>query len=607
MSEGGLNGAVPVSDVSRDSSGPKSGALAHFSMFSSPAFAAAMLAGLVLAVFGRSLNYAMINYDSARYIVDDHAIHRFDFERISYIFKTFYFLCYIPVQRFSYMLDYALWGTNPAGYRAVNFLCHGVAAFFLFRLMLDLTKRPAAAWFVTLVFLLHPSRVESVVWLAGRKDVLSAAFGFAALWLYRRSQIDERADVRKLAWSVFLYGLALMSKPQWVSICAVLPFLDLYERRALTKNRLLGYGPFFALAGLFAWLTVQAQFVAGGKHGAPATPVVRAAKVLTEIGEYLRHIVWPVNLVPRNPETEPTTALVITGGVFLLACAVGALVNWRGRRTVMLGAAWFFIALAPMLNLVPVGLVVSDRFLYVAIVGAAFPVGVFISHLSQKQGVAILGATALVMASLTLAYLPKWKDDITLWRHAASINPDGYVLGSLLDEQIKRREFADAEVTYQRGMGLKRHYLPFYAATERLFEATGRDAAPSLQQAIDTYPNSPDVQYICGNYLRKHKNFEPAEELLGKSFAARPSVEGAQSLAELYAEAGNPEKGVPPALSLLNDSPFNPQWWLLFGRIQERCRRPDLAGQAYRQCLNLDPANTEARDRLAALGGKPAN
>lgn len=564
--------------------------------------AAVGLAALLLLAFGRSFNYAMIEYDSTRYILGDHALHRLDFERISYIFRTFYFLCYIPIQRLSYMLDYALWGTNPAGYRAVNFLCHWVAAFFLFRLILEMTKRPAAAWFVAIVFLVHPSRVESVVWLASRKDVLSGAFGFAALWMYRRSQADEPANSRKLFWSIALYALALMSKPQWVSLCAVLPFLDLYEKRAWTRFRLIGYAPFFALAGLFAWLTVQAQYVAGGKRAAAAPLLTRGLKILTEVAEYVRHIVWPVNLVPRNPETTPTPLLIATGGIIVAACAVGALVNWRGRRAVLFGAAWFFIALAPMLNFVPVGLIVSDRFLYVAIVGAAFPIGVLLAELPWKTATGITGATAAALTLLTLVYVPKWKDDYTLWSHAATFNPDGYALGSLLDEQVKTKDFKGAETTYRRMQGLTRNYLPGYAAMERYCEATGQDAAPVLQKALDTYPNSPDVQYICGNYLRKRKAFGPAEELLTMSFAAKPSQEGAQSLVELYAEAGDPEKGLPPIRSLLNDSPYNPNWWLLFGKLSERRNRPAEARQAYLVCLELDPSLTEARERLNRLG-----
>lgn len=594
------SGAMP--DVNNDTTAERSGAVRSAGRSGMLPVAAIGLAALLLLTFGWSLNYAMIQYDSARYILGDYALHRFDVERISYIFRTFYFLCYIPVQRFSYMLDYALWGANPAGYRAVNFLCHWVAAFFLFRLILEMTKRPVAAWFVAIVFLVHPSRVESVVWLASRKDVLSGAFGFAALWMYRRSRADEPGDSRKLFWSIVLYALALMSKPQWVSLCAVLPFIDLYEKRTWTRLRLIGYAPFFALAGLFAWLTVQAQYVAGGKRAAPASLLMRGAKILTEVAEYARHIVWPVNLVPRNPETQATTPLVVLGAVIVVACAVGALVNWRGRRTVLFGAAWFFIALAPMLNFVPVGLLVSDRFLYVAIVGAAFPVGVLLAELPLKAATGITGATAVMLTLLTLVYVPKWKDDYTLWSYTASINPDGYVLGSLLDGQVERKDFKGAETVYRRMQDLTHNYLPGYAAMERYCEATGQDAGPVLQKALDTYPTSPDVQYICGNYLRKRKAFGPAEELLTMSFSAKPSQEGAQSLVELYIEDGDPEKGLPPIRSLLNNSPYNPNWWLLFGKLSERRKRPAEARQAYLVCLNLDPSLTEARDRLKQLG-----
>ncbi|HND20559.1 MAG TPA: hypothetical protein PLB18_14380, partial [Acidobacteriota bacterium] len=146
-----------------------------------------LLGALILMGFGMARDYAWLKFDTEKYILEDRAIRILDWEHISSIFSTYYFINYNPLHRLSYAIDYAIWGFDPGGFRTTNLLLHWTAGVFVFLCFYELTRRLTPAWLASICFVIHPTRVESVVWLAQRKDVLSAAFGFATLWMYLRT------------------------------------------------------------------------------------------------------------------------------------------------------------------------------------------------------------------------------------------------------------------------------------------------------------------------------------------------------------------------------------------------------------------------------------
>ncbi|MBX7222424.1 MAG: hypothetical protein K1Y36_20920 [Blastocatellia bacterium] len=607
--------------------------ISAFTPVRSGLLACGVLGGLILAVFGRSCQYALLEFDSARYILEDHATHTVAWENVWHIFRTYYFINYNPLHRLSNMLDYALWGPDPAGFRSTNFLLHWIAATFVFLFIRDLTKRLSLAWLTALVFALHPSRVESVVWLAQRKDVLSAAFGFICLWSYLKvwkqpetapvlefqdlsliTPSTETVSVRQfnLIWylsCVFLYWCALASKAQWVPLVMIFLAVDWYIRPGFSLKQIGTYLPFVLLSVLFAWYAIDSQLIVGKKGaGVVVAWWEHIAIPLDAIGFYTVHTFWPVHLCPRYPEIPPDPLLVTTGVLVLLIFSFGSLKKWKGRRMTAFGCAWFLSFLAPMLNLVPGSLVPADRYLYVSIIGLMLPLGWVLTEWRLQRWI---GPALFVMGMMvvgTWKYVPVWATDYSVWRTVVAYNPNNPIgLASLVVEQTKLRMFDEAQKTFQLGLSQPRHMAPLYAAGAKLAQATGQDEGAVFRAGLERYPHSADLKGLYGQFwLRKGDLFQ-AEHWLEESYATLHTQDVAVDLARTKLRQKLPDQGVVFIFQSLQSDPFAASSWLLMGDLQMQLNHSTEARQAYEVSAKLNENLALPCIRLGLLNARLEN
>ncbi|HND19313.1 MAG TPA: hypothetical protein PLB18_08070, partial [Acidobacteriota bacterium] len=417
---------------------------------------------LILVVFGGSLKYAILEYDSSTYILKDEAIRSISWENVYRIFTSNYFVNYNPLQRISYMLEYPFWGSSPAGYRVTNWGLHWISTSLCFVFFLRLTQQSVSAWFLAVCFAIHPSRIENVVWLAQRKDVLAAVFGFAALCCFQQWQ---EASTRKqkgywYAFTLVMYWGAVASKAQWVPLCLIFFCLDWYKGY-LGRSRILAYAPFFGLTAVFSWWAYQAQILET-QYRAAVSPGEWFNSPARDIAIYFKLTFWPMNLYPRTPPLPFVAWQALIGWGILLIWGGIAWKKWSQNRAYGFGLAWFLLFLSPMLNLVPGMLIPNDRYLYVAMLGIFFPGALWLGQQPRASGVSTTALIGVLFGTLTLSYLPVWKDDLSLWSQAVIHNPTNVrALHNLLSAAQARNESETQYVALQHLVKLEPQNLDY--------------------------------------------------------------------------------------------------------------------------------------------------
>ncbi len=391
----------------------------------------AFLTVVTVAAFAVGIQNDFTNWDDPKYITENRLIRDLSAERLVVSFTSFYFENYNPLHLVSYMLNYTLWGPNPVGFFVINVLLHLAAGLLVFEVFFALTRRPFTATFVALVFLIHPTRCESVVWLSERKDVLMAFFALAAVrvFLAYTTRVEVAGAVgtrsRGLALylvSILLFVLALLSKSQIVALPIVLWGVSVFLRRPAGRAALEQL-PFLALSALFTVLTLKA-------HEGVASASVAATnllKPLVALPEYLLHSVFPIGLSPLyvHGDSEIHSAVAIGRGLLTVGVLGWLLWLGRARPAIRTGALWFLVLWIPVSGLVGNTVTVADRYLYLPLIGLAWIAGELLEpYLSRRARALSLAATATVLVMLTASYTTVWRSSETLWTHVLRHEPD---------------------------------------------------------------------------------------------------------------------------------------------------------------------------------------
>ena len=330
---------------------------------------------LVLATFvlyWQTLGFGFLNWDDPEYIMrNPHLAGGLTPSSVWWALTTTYQFYWHPLTWISYLLDFTLFGFEPAGYHAVNFVLHAASSVALFLAMRALTGSLWRSALVAALFCVHPLRVESVAWISERKDVLSGLFWFLTLWAYAR-YIRNRTPLGYAAVHG-LFALALMSKPMVVTLPVILLLLDKWP---LTRKETLGRLvmeklPMLTMAAIVGIVTIAAQRGVGATAGlADVGLPLRAANALVAYVLYLWKSVWPEGLAALYPflpipAWQGWGAALLMGGLTYLA--------WKVRNEypfVAAGWSWFLVTLLPVIGLTQVGTQsMADRFTYIPQVG----------------------------------------------------------------------------------------------------------------------------------------------------------------------------------------------------------------------------------------------
>ena len=440
---------------------------------------AALLAGLVLAVFWPATGYEFLKLDDNVYIQQNTAVlHGLTPSSVRWAFTTVHEDWWLPLLWISYMVDTELFGTGPFGYHLTNIVLHALNAALLFWVLFRFTGFRWRSAFVAALFALHPLRVESVAWIAERKDVLSGLFFLLGLLAHRR--YVERPDRARLWTLPLCMLLGLMSKGILIVFPFVLLLLDFWPLQRATalwgraawpqwKPLLREKIPLFVLTGVFVAVNLHT-------HGA-ASPVFNPVPLADRLGlifpnywAYLRQIFWPLHVAILHPENDvvhwPLSFAALAGLVALTALAW----HQRARRPWLLfGWLWFLLILFPVVRGVRYSLAsIADRFTYLPFIGLAVACTWTLADLVPRRhgSRAALAAAALILLAActarTRAILPFWKDTRSAFGHVLSHDPGHAFSNNNYGEFLMGQgQLEEALVYFERAVAGQPQFTPF--------------------------------------------------------------------------------------------------------------------------------------------------
>ena len=457
------------------------------------------LIALTWAVFGQTGNYQFVNYDDPLYVLDNaHVRAGLTWRGIAWAFTHVHSQNWHPLTTMSHMFDCQLFGVNPGAHHLVNVFFHSIAAVLLFILLAQMTNSIWASAFVAAVFAIHPLRVESVAWIAERKDVLSGVFFMLTLLAYFRWTRKQTVG-RYLAMSI-LFACGLMSKPMLITTPIILLLLDYWPLNRSQKSEVRSQKssnppwtklvvekvPLFVLSIGSCFATLWAQnFALGSTQFLPLQ--WRVTNALFSYFEYVRQMFWPVDLIPFyvHPENRLEIWRLLTAAISLIALTAIVIVRRRQNPYLLVGWLWYLVMLIPVIGIVQVGLQGhADRYTYLPQIGLDIALVWLIWDLTKSclprwsasakagrlQKIILSAAAAIVLitlSSLSWKQTTHWRDTEALWRHTLAVTPDSDVahagLGGILfvrgqiDESIDHYERAlrlrDGNVAAHFGLG----------------------------------------------------------------------------------------------------------------------------------------------------------
>jgi tetratricopeptide (TPR) repeat protein len=457
------------------------------------------LAAMTSAVFHHALQNGFVDYDD-NVTGNPHVETGLSVENVRWAFTTFQAANWHPLTWLSWQLDAQLYGPRPWGFHLTNVLLHAANTVLLFAALLRMT---GAAWpsaWVAAFFGVHPLHVESVAWVAERKDTLSTLFWMVALVAYAR--YAERPTPRRYVPVFLATALGLMAKPMVVTLPCVLLLLDYWPlRRGSSWGRLvIEKLPLFALAAAAGILTLHAQRLDRAFGSLEQLPVaVRVANALNSYVGYLVQTAWPFRLsvfYPHPAERLSWACAAAAAGV--LATVSYAAVRWARRLPYFfVGWFWYLGTLVPVIGLVQVGSqAMADRYTYVPLIGVFIAVAWGVAELASRGGwreTAAAVATVLLAVCLFATWLQVnyWHDDVALWRHALECSTDNVVAHQNLGVAYARRgRPAEAVEQFQAVLRLNpddwRAYLNLRAALVNLGQP--QQAARLWEEAVRLNP-----------------------------------------------------------------------------------------------------------------------
>ena len=397
----------------------------------------AALVAATLAVYAPVRHLPFLLYDDEQYVTQNPPVQAgLTAASVRWAFTSFHASNWHPLTWLSHMADVELFGTSAAGPHVENALLHALNACLVFLWLAGLTGSIWRSAAVAALFALHPQRVESVAWVAERKDLLCACFGLLALLAWTR--FAKRGSRVAYGAAFAAMTLGLLAKPMLVALPLLLFVLDFWPlRRGLRVAEKL---PFAALSVASSLVTMGAQVNAISPTIAPWD---RFGNALVVLVSQLGRAVWPVDLAVLYPHPLAwSLATVIAAAAFLVAMTAFVLALQRRAPYLAAGLAWFALALAPTLGVVQVGLqATADRYTYLPQIGVWLALVWAVPKTGALRSVAIAAwiASLVAFAAATRAQLVYWVDDLTLWQHADAVTLNNWFARTEIGVELAAR------------------------------------------------------------------------------------------------------------------------------------------------------------------------
>ena len=589
---------------------------------------AGVLVVLTLVVYAPVRNHEFIDYDDNCYVYKNELVQQgFTVAGLKFAFGQLHgrYTYWHPVTWVSHMLDCELFGTAAGPHHLVNVLFHLANVVLLFLWLHALTGRlwPSAA--VAMLFAWHPLQVDTVAWVAERKNLLSALFWILSLWSY--TTYVQRGRRRFYFGALGLFAVGLMCKPAIVTLPCVLLLLDVWPLQRVTfsagdlaakAGRLLGEKvPFFGLTIASCLLTIKAHAELGMLVSTGHTPLAaRIANSLASYALYLKNVAFPNHLAVLYPqETVLPWGIVAAGVVVVVAPLIAGWVLRSRFPCLLIGWLWFLGTLVPTIGLVQAGhQAMADRFAYVPVIGLFLVVVWSGAELAARwqwrprTTVTAAAAVGLACLALTARQVAYWQDTRTVFEHAVAVTQRNYIAHKTLGNEAAQRgdfaagllHFGAAEAIAPTDPEIAFGFALTYLGLGRLAEAEVR-----LAEILRRLPNHARALNGLGFLRMQQGRFEEAREYCQKAIQLDPEVEEARINLELLQNGA--AKAFPALVAVkaqLVNEPGNIELRLRAAALLVTVLRPQEAGINYQQVLAQNPNEPRALTGLGVLAAR---
>jgi tetratricopeptide (TPR) repeat protein len=514
------------------------------------------------AVYWQAGNNQFVNFDDGTYILENpHVRKGLTGEGFIWAFTATYASNWHPLTWLSHMLDVQLFGLHPGPHHLVNVLFHVINTVLLFLLLLRMTGAYRQSVFVAALFALHPLHVESVAWVAERKDVLSAFFWMLSLLLY--AWYAKRTGPARYLLTLCAFALGLMSKPMLVTLPIVLLLMDYWPlgrlqfgqagspklrgrestyQTPLPRHLLWEKVPFIALAAASSVITLYAQHKGGAMSSVTAVPFIfRSVNALWAYVLYLTKMVWPVNLAVIYPLPPALTiAQGVFAGAFLGGVSILVIRSAKQHPYFLVGWLWYLVTLVPVIGLVQVGSQsMADRYTYLPLIGIFIMLAWGMQMAagdSRYRRIALSAAAGFILlasASGTWLQLSYWKDSVTLFSHAAKAVDNNYIAHENLGYALARQDRLDEAIYhYAEALGVSPDYERALIGMGNVLISQGKieEAISYTNKALLIKPGSADAHFNMGFALMKQGKDQEALYHYYKGLRSDPENEGIHNI-----------------------------------------------------------------------------
>ncbi len=591
-----------------------------------------LAAATVISYLG-AWNCNFLSYDDTDYVTQNKFIqHGLSLKSIGWAFTTFYASNWHPLTWISHMTDWTVFGNHPGPHHMVNVGLHTSNAVLLFLLLLYMTGYFWRAAMVAFLFALHPIHVESVAWVAERKDVLSTFFWLATTFAYAWY-------VRKASWTRFMpvicaFGVAILAKPMVVTLPFTLLLLDIWPLRRIrldfgNMRRMAADGfrlafekwPLFLLTLASSVLTYLAQSAGHAVSSEIALPVwVRFCNAAMSYWRYLGKMFWPDPLITyyHHEARNILVPLALVAALALVFVTVACFRLGKKRPYLITGWLWYLGTLVPVIGFpVQVGVqAMAERYSYIPLVGIFIAIVWLIGDFGDRRPKVrpVFGAAAIAvvvaMTFLTIQQVRVWRSTITLFSHVLEADPRGEFPNLSLGAAYMREEnYPEA----QRYLEYALRYNPSGPQTLSYYSfclmekknsgpADLQVAQRSLDLAYQVAPDNRDVLVNRAELYNKTGRPLEAEGYCRKILATSPDFLTAQYyLADALKAQNRLSEAADVYRNVLATDPTNSDALNNLGITLYTAGKPDDAVSAFRQALRVKPIQSEAHSNLGRV------
>ena len=574
---------------------------------------------LVAAVFGQTARFGFVNYDDPDYVSGNPVVKKgltlqgavwaLTYGRIGH---------WHPLTWLSHMADCQIYGLWAGGHHLTNVALHAAAAALLFLVLRDMTGKMWRSAFVAAVFAIHPLRVESVAWIAERKDVLSGVFFMLTLWVY--AQYVRRPSRGRYVGMTLLYGLGLLSKNTLVTLPFVLLLLDYWPLKRIAdggspvsdlKPLLLEKIPLFLLSiGSCVVTALVPEKITDGYQ----LPIwLRVGNALVAYVTYLRQMMFPAGLAnpyPYPPDGVPFWQAALAF-VLLVAISAGVFVGRNQRPFLLMGWLWYLGVMVPMIGIVQISYYAhADRYTYLPEIGLAiagtWAVAEWSAGWKFRRAVsgglmAVIIAALMVCAAIQTSF---WKSSEPLWNHTLAVTSNNSFAHNNLAVALLQKGDVDGAIVHLReAVAIWPDYAQAQNNLGNALLQKGRldEAIARYQKALAIQPDNIEVQNNLGIAFFQKGLVDEAVAQYQKALAIEPDfAEAHNNLGNALYQKGRVDDAIVQFQKALAGKPDIADAHNNLGAALLQKGRVDEAIAQCQKALALQPGHAAARVNLGA-------